>query len=284
MRRSVRLTGIILLVLALCVAFIFYAAAREDRAGILTVSFLDIGQGDSIFIDAPSGRQVLIDGGRGPLVLQRLSEVMPWWDRTIDVVIPTHPDADHVGGLIDVLTNYQVGLILHSSVEGDTKTFAAFNKAEADSSAKKMTAMRGQVVELGDGAYVEVLYPDRPVPHVATNDGCVVTRLVYGATSFMLPCDAPQGVENYLIALDGKSLQSDVLKAGHHGSKFSSSPLFLGFTAPEYGIFSRGCHNTYGHPAPEVVARFQQFGIPTSDTCTDGTVTFVSDGKAVTKK
>src|SRR3989338_9096643 len=291
MRRSVQIKGIAILVLLVLTLCIWYAALREDTRGLLTVSFLDVGQGDSIFIQAPSGRQVLIDGGPNTGVLRELARVVPWYDRSIDVVIPTHPDADHISGLIDVLARYKVDTIVHSSVEGDTKTFAAFNKAMADEDAREVAAMRGQVVDLGKGARLEVLSPDRLVPDVDTNDGCVVARLVYGATAFMLPCDAPQSVENYLVALastslgtSGGSLHANVLKAGHHGSKTSSSALFLGYVAPEYGVFSRGCDNKYGHPAPETVARFAQFGIPTLDTCKDGTVTFVSDGQTIARR
>jgi len=281
----------VLLILSCIVCVIWYATLREDRQGLLTVSFLDVGQGDSIYIEAPSGRQAVVDGGKTSTILRRLARVMPWWDRTIDVAIPTHPDADHIGGLVDVLARYKVSMIIRSSVEGDTQTAKALVEAMKQEGSQNVVAMRGQVVDLGGGAYIQILYPDRLLPHVATNDGCVVARLVYGKTSFMLPCDAPQGVEEYLVALastplgtsDG-SLRSDVLKAGHHGSKYSSSPLFLGFVNPSFGVFSRGCTNTYGHPAPEVVARFEQFDIPTFDTCKDGTVTFVSDGQTVVRK
>lgn len=285
MRKSSRVLGAALMVVAVAAGLIWYAALSEDRTGHLTVSFLDIGQGDSIFIDAPSGRQVLIDGGRDSTVLRRLAAVMPWYDRSIDVVIATHPDADHVGGLVDVLARYQIGMIVHSSVEGDTKTFAALTKAiqkDVAAGSHEVTAVRGDVIDLGDGAFLQVLAPDRAVPHVETNDGSVVTKLVYDNTAFMLTGDAPQGIENYLVALGTSTLKADVLKAGHHGSKYSSSPLFLGYVNPEYGVFSRGCTNTYGHPAPEVVQRFEDFGIPTYDTCREGTITFVSDGQTVT--
>jgi competence protein ComEC len=284
MRRSSRITGHALIASVLIIALLIYAASREDRHGLLTVSFLDIGQGDSIFIDAPSGRQVLVDGGKGSLVLQRLSSVMPWWDRSIDVVIATHPDADHIGGLIDVLSRYTVGTIVHSSVQGDTQTAAALEASMRKEGAAEATALRGQVIALGGGAYIEILFPDRAVPHVETNDGSIVARLVYGDTVFMLTGDAPATVENYLAALDPASLHAGVLKAGHHGSKYSSGPIFLGTVGPQFGIFSRGCDNTYGHPAPDVVERFASFGIPTFDTCTEGTITFVSDGTAVTRK
>jgi|SRR3989338_6921988 len=291
MRKSVQVKGAAILVLLALTLCIWYAALQEDRRGALTVSFLDVGQGDSIFIQAPSGRQVLIDGGSSASVLRSLSRVSPWYDRSIDVVIPTHPDQDHIGGLIDVLARYRVDTVIHSSVQGDTKTFAAFTAAVTEEHARDVVGKRGQVVDLGKGAYLEILSPDRDVPRVDTNDGCVVARLVYGTTAFMLSCDAPQSIENYLVALastplgtSGGSLRANVLKAGHHGSKTSSSPLFLGYVAPEYGVFSRGCNNKYGHPAAETVATFARFGIPTFDTCTDGTVTFVSDGKTVRKK
>jgi competence protein ComEC len=284
MRRSVKITGYAILALLFFTSCIWYAVIREFRNGLLTVSFLDIGQGDSIFIDAPSGRQVLIDGGANGAVLRELSKVIPWYDRTIDVVIPTHPDADHIGGLVDVLPRYKVGMIVHSDVEGDTATAKALVNEIAREGAQQIIARRGQIIDLGSGAYIEILSPDRSVTQVETNTGCVITRLVYGKTSFMLPCDAPKEIENYLVRLDAGDLHSDVLKAGHHGSKNSSSELFIGFVSPSYVVFSRGCNNKYGHPAPEVVALFERFGIPILDTCKNGTITFVSDGLAVVKR
>lgn len=285
MTKSERLTGIVLALLLLLVAAVSYAALREDRRGLLTVSFLDVGQGDAIFIDAPSGRQVLIDGGPADGgVLRRISRAMPWYDRSIDLVIATHPDADHVSGLIDILERYRIGTIVKSSVQGDTKTFAAFNAAVESERAPIVSAIRGRLIDLGGGAYLQLLSPDRPVEGVETNEGCVVARLVFGKTSFMLPCDATRGVEAYLAALDGSALHSDVLKAGHHGSKTASSPLFVGLVAPRYVVYSRGCNNTYGHPHQETIDTFARLQIPTLDTCTEGTITFVSDGESVRQK
>jgi competence protein ComEC len=283
MRKST-LVLLVTIGLLACVSVFVWSAVFRAAGGLLTVTFLDVGQGDSIFVEAPSGRQALIDGGLGRKVLRELSKTMPWYDRTLDVVIATHPDADHIGGLVDVLSRYDVSYIVHSSVAGDTATAEALVDSIRQEGAEEIVALRGQVVELGGGAYIEVLFPDRPVPRVDTNTGCVVARLVYGATSFMLSCDAPDEVENYLVWLDGPDLRANILKVGHHGSKNSSSSLFLGFVAPEYGVFSRGCNNTYGHPAPETVGRFKEFGIPTLDTCTEGAITLVSDGERVWRK
>lgn len=292
MNKSVKILWVTILALLILTLCIWWAVVQEYRGAELTVSFLDVGQGDSIFIDAPSGRQALIDGGKGRAVLRELSKVMPWWDRSIDVVIATHPDQDHIGGLPDVLARYRIGLIVESSVRDEEGSDAvALENAAVLSGARRLVAKRGEIIDLGSpstgsglSAYIEILFPDRDVPHVDTNVGCVVARLVYGATSFMLPCDAPQSVEKYLVQLDAEKLRSNVLKAGHHGSKTSSSELFVGFVGPEYVVFSRGCDNSYGHPHAEVVDLFARFEIPALDTCTDGTITFVSNGQNVVRK
>mgnify|MGYP001559309021 CR=1 FL=1 len=301
MQKSVKILGVTVLILFIITSAVWYAVIREDRGGKLTVSFLNVGQGDSIFIDAPSGRQVLIDGGSGRSVLRELSNVVPWYDRTIDVVIATHPDQDHIGGLPEVLSRYKVSLIVESSVKDENGAdSAALEKAVARemlTGAQRLVAKRGQIIDLGDGAYLEILFPDRAVTAVETNTGSIVARLVYGDTSFMLTGDSPQSIEKYLVTLDGSTsfdiaqdkplttsgngLKSNILKAGHHGSKTSSAELFVGFVGPEYAVFSRGCDNRYGHPHKEIVSLFERFEIPTLDTCTEGTITFVSDGQNI---
>lgn len=284
MQRSARVLGVVIVVLTLATMLIWYAVWHESR-GELRVSFLDIGQGDAILIQAPGGRKALIDGGPADGgILRRLSAVIPWYDRTIDVIIPTHPDADHIAGLIPVLERYDVSYIIHSDVQADTATAKQVVAAMRREGATDVLAKRGQVIELGNGAYLEVLAPDRSVAGVATNDGCVVTRLVYGKTAFMLSCDAPQSVEKYLVSLDGTALKANVLKAGHHGSRTASAPLFVGFVDPVFTVYSRGCHNKYGHPNKETIDTMALFGIPTLDTCEEGTITFVSDGEGVWRK
>lgn len=285
MQKSTKILLAVLLVLLIVNMAIWYAVVQREKSEQLTVSFLNIGQGDAIFIQSGSGVQILIDGGKGRAVLRELSRVMPWFDRTIDVVIGTHPDADHIGGLPDVLARYRVETIVRSSVLDESGSdFVAFNDAiatEKESGAQEIIAERGQVFDLGDGVSLTILFPDRDVPGLETNTGSIIARLVYGNTSFMLTGDSPQSIEEYVVRLDGSKLQSTVLKAGHHGSRTSSSPLFVGFVDPEYAIFSRGCDNTYGHPHEEVVDLFKRFEIQTLDTCTNGRVTFVSDGQTV---
>lgn len=275
------------ILLALCIAAtccVWYVVAHEEKDGLLTVSFLNVGQGDAIFIDAPSGRQMLIDGGQDGSALRELGRILPWYDRTIDVVVATHPDQDHIGGLIGVLSRYRVNTLVRSDAEGDTPSSAALWNAMRAEGAHTVFAKRGMFIELGTGVYAEILSPDRSVSALETNTGCIVVRLVYGDTAFLLPCDAPQAIERTLVRLDGAYLRANVLKAGHHGSNTSSAFVFTGFVGPEYVVYSRGCGNRYGHPHAETVDTFARFGVTVADTCTDGTVTFVSDGRHVDKK
>jgi competence protein ComEC len=287
LQKSAKIFGATILVLLFVTIVIWWAVASAS-GGELRVTFLDIGQGDAIFIESPSGVQMLIDGGKNREVIRKLSREMPLFDRSIDVVLATHPDADHIGGLPDVLKRYRAALIVQSSVQDaegvDAAAFAKATVIETEDGAQLMTAERGQVIDLGDGAYFEILFPDRDVAVIETNTGSIIGRLVYGDTSFMLTGDAPDSIEKYLVQLNGLDLKSSVLKAGHHGSRTSSSLMFVGFVSPEYAIFSRGCDNSYGHPHEEPIAVFAQLGVETFDTCEDGSVTFVSDGKIVRKE
>ncbi len=268
--------------LLLATVLIWYAVI-QSTSGVLTVAFLDVGQGDAIFIESPNGNQMLIDGGSGSSVLRALSSVMPFYDRSIDVVVATHPDEDHIGGLPDVLRHYSTSYLLRSGAKSDTGVYLELNAIGETESVEQIVAKRGMVVDFGDGAYAEILFPDRDVSNVDSNSASIVIRVVYGESEFMLTGDAPKAVEEYLVSLagdsSGKSLRSDVLKAGHHGSKTASSELFLGVVAPEYAVFSSGKDNRYGHPHKEVVDRFKRFGIPTLNTADEGTIVFKTDGR-----
>lgn len=287
----------ILVVLLLAAVFSCYAAWKEDRRGILTVAFLDVGQGDSIYIEAPSGNQMLIDGGPGKTVLRELSKVMPFYDRSIDVVIATHADQDHVGGLPDVLKKYKVGIFMEPGVPGPSSSYDELEKivANVSSSAdeagiKKILARRGMDVDLGDGAVLQILFPDRDPTGMDTNTSCIVARLVYGENEFMLTGDSPTTIEHYLVSLASTGsvgvgdLQSDVLKAGHHGSKTSSSAEFVSAVSPQYAVISVGKDNKYNLPNQETLDTFNNFGAKILRTDQLGMIVFKSDGSNLTLK
>jgi len=293
--RAYKIRLIILVVLLLGVALSLYAVFREERNGILTVAFLNVGQGDAIFIDAPNGNQLLIDGGPGKAVLRELSKVMPFYDRSIDVVIATHADQDHVGGLPNVLKKYKVNIFMESRVPGESSSYEELEKIiaerEVSSSSpedragiKKILARRGMLIDLGDGAILQILFPDRDPSGMDTNVASIVARLIYGDNEFLLTGDSPLAIENYLVSVvptsDIKvgSLESDVLKVGHHGSKTSTSQAFVSAVSPEYAIISVGKDNRYGHPNQEVLDTLTAFGTQILRTDQSGRVVFKSDG------
>lgn len=251
---------------------------------LLCVVFLDIGQGDSIFIQSPSGEQLLIDGGPDNKVLSELSTVMDLTDRDLDYVLATHPDADHVSGLIPVLERFTVHNIIRTENESDTATWQKLVKTIDAEGAEVHMARRGQRYDLGKGVELDILFPDTDPSAMESNTSSIVARLVYGGTSFMLTGDSPKSIEEYLVLLDGEYLKSDVLKAGHHGSRTSTSELFLSHIDPTYAVISAGKNNRYGHPHVEVTDLLFNYGVKTINTADHGRVVFWSNGKNVTLK
>jgi len=258
----------------------FYALCKEERSGVLTVAFLNIGQGDAIFIDAPSGNQLLIDGGPDKSVLRELSKVMPFYDRSIDVVIATHADQDHVGGLPDVLRKYNTDLFLEPGLSGESSSYEELEKIvseeEAGGNLQKILARRGMSIDLGEGAVLQILFPDRDPSGMDTNTASIVARLVYGENEFMLTGDSPIAIEDYLVSQG--ELRSDVLKAGHHGSKTSSGTSFVSAVSPKYAVISAGKDNKYGHPNKEVLDILNNFGAKILRTDEADRIVFESDG------
>lgn len=269
--------GFLLLVLnAVVYSAVFITSTKQ-----LTVSFLNVGQGDAIYIESPTGAEVLIDGGRDRSVLRELSKRMGPLDRSIDIVIETHPDADHIGGLPGVFALYDVDAFISPGVENDTNiTGEVEDAALREPGGQTLIARRGQRIDIGAGAYLDILFPDREVPGLETNTASIIARLVYGDSSFMLTGDAPASIEEWLVTLDGAALESDVLKAGHHGSRTSTSEAWLAAVRPGLVVISAGEGNSYGHPHQEVVERIEATGA-TLATTFDGAVTLVSDGVGV---
>lgn len=251
---------------------------------VLTVTFLNVGQGDSILIETPDGVQALIDGGPDTSVLRELGATLPWFDRKIDVVIGTHPDKDHIGGLIDVLKRYQVRTIITTENTGETTTAAAYHDALTQEGADVVMARAGQVYQLGASTTLTVFSPASDPSMLESNTASIVAKLSYGDIDFMLTGDAPQGIEKYLVSTYGTQLQSEVLKLGHHGSKTSTSDEFLTAVTPRFAVVSAGKDNRYGHPAPDIVERLTTYNIPLLSTTQRGRITFETDGVNVWTK
>ncbi len=270
-----------LAMVAIVVFCLWYYLLSQKSGTELQVSFLSIGQGDSTYIQAPNGRQMLIDGGpRGSLV-KVLKTEMPPGDTSIDVVLLTHPDADHYAGLVDLLNTYSVGTIIESGKTSTAKTYQELEKLIAEKRISKVIARTGTTITLDQDNIVvfKVLFPSGDVSNLPTNDASIVGRLTYGATSVMFTGDAPVATEKILIAgQKPEDLASTILKVGHHGSRTSSSSAFLKIVQPEYAIISAGKGNRYGHPHQEVVDLLKSLGITVLITKDEGTITFFSDG------
>jgi len=271
--------GIFLGIFLLITIFVWYGVWAEERGEILTVAFLDVGQGDAIFIEAPSGKQVLIDAGPNKKVLRELSKQMPFYDRSLDLVVITHPDSDHIGGFPELFKTYSIDRVLESGVMCESEICVELSKQFKENGAEKIVAQRGMIIDLGTGVYLEVLFPDRDATNFETNVASLVIKLVYGNSSFLLTGDSPQEIENYLVSLDAFNLDADVLKLGHHGSKTSSSEFFIGYTSPEFAVISVGKDNRYGHPNQEVLDILNEFEIKVLRTDEQGTIVIKSDGE-----
>jgi len=247
----------------------------------LHVHFLDVGQGDAILIETPAGDQVLIDGGPDAAVLQHLAAHMPFIDRTIEVVVGTHPDLDHVGGLSDVLAQYRVPTILTTEAAGASAESAAWVTAVAAEEAQVYDVRGGEVYQLGASTTLTILSPNYDPARLNSNAGSIVALLTFGDTAFMLTGDAPQGVEQYLADTYSDDLHAAVLKLGHHGSDTSTHPDFLQAVNPQFAVVSAGRNNRYNHPDPDVLARVSAYTDAQIVSTQHGTVSFRSDGTTV---
>lgn len=255
----------------------------QSNKNIATIAFLDIGQGDAIFIEAPNRKQVLIDAGPDSGVVRALSQVMPFWDRSIDIIIPSHADKDHIGGFPEVLRRFVIDVVYDTQNTASTSIYQTYARDRDDEHAFVSTATYSDTIILdGDeGVYLRVLYPDQDVSDLERNDSSTVIQFVYGDIEILLTGDAGRMVEEYLVYEYGPYLQSEILKAGHHGSRTSSSSLFFEFVQPEYVIISAGENNSYGHPHQEVVELIERSGAQMLETSQEGTIVFETDGEEI---
>ena len=258
-----------------------FGSGKVNNDGLLTVAFLDVGQGDAIYIKTPDGIQMLIDGGPDSSILRELGKQIPFWDRTIDVVLATHPDKDHIGGLVDVLARYEVANIVRTENDSDTAVSSAFIFSSDEESAALQTVKAGEVIKLGASTTLTIYSPTGDVSNWESNTSSIVAKLKYGEIEFMLTGDAPVGIEDYLAKTYGRELKSEVLKLAHHGSKTSTGDAFLKSVAPELAVVSASLDNSYGHPHAEVIDRVESKGIEVLSTAKLGAIVFKSDGQRV---
>ena len=274
----------ILLTLLILNFLVFPFVVILSLPAYLEVSFFDVGQGDSIFIEAPGGYQVLIDGGSSySKVLDGLSKEMFLNDKEIDLIILSHPESDHMTGLLSVLENYKVDNIIWTGIERDGVKFEAWKRMIEEEGANIYYANSGDIVKMGE-ASLEIINPKESIigkEFEESNNTAVVAKLQYKDSSFLFTGDISSKIESELDDID-----VDVLKVAHHGSKYSTSEEFIKKVTPLVSVIQVG-KNSYGHPTEEVLTRLDNFGIKVLRNDTNGDIKIVSDGlnyKIITSK
>ncbi|MDQ7030905.1 MAG: DNA internalization-related competence protein ComEC/Rec2 [Ardenticatenia bacterium] len=264
---------------AIVAAVIPWALVAYRPDGRLHLVLLDVGQGDAILLRTPDGKQVVVDGGPDPQVLlTRLGRHLPPWDRTLDLVVLTHPDADHLGGLPELLDRYQVGVILDPTLPPTTALGQAWERVRNGEGARLVRATQGQVFDLGHGVRLEVLWPPAGGEDDSEeNNNSVVLRVRYGRFCALLTGDIEAEVEHQLVA-EGRVAPCAVLKVAHHGSATSTTSAFVRALRPAVALISVGARNRFGHPDENVLERLRAAGARIYRTDAQGNVELISDG------
>jgi competence protein ComEC len=250
--------------------------------GQLHIMFMNVGQGDATLIVTPNGRQVLIDGGFYPSVLNdQLGQQMPFWDKEIDIMIATHPDADHVAGLVEVFDRYAIGrLITDGEGLGESPIYDEVLLAAETAETPIHPAKVGEVVQLDEEVRLEMVHPGDDLNSESRNENSVSMRLVYDNFTFLFTGDAEEQAEREILATS-LPLQAIVFKAGHHGSRSSSTMPFLEAVRPQIIVVSAGLDNRFGHPHPEMLERAQAIGAAVLRTDELGTIEVITDGQTM---
>lgn len=237
---------------------------------VLKVYFFDVGQGDSILIRTPKGKDVLIDGGPDSTVLERLGETLPFWDRYIDIVILTHPHSDHIQGLGEVLKRYKVGGVYEPDLKNISAEEAYFDSLYNAQGILEHKVVAGDKISLEKDLELDFIYPfTLEMDEEELNNDSIVSQLIFKGKKFLFVGDATSEVEAKIISAD---LDSDFLKVGHHGSRYSSSTQFLAKVTPLVSIISVGEGNSFGHPTKDTLDRLLNVGSKILRTDKNGSI------------
>lgn len=248
---------------------------------------LDIGQGDAILVISPNGKTMLVDGGNSARDAEQV--ILPYMEAhdldRLDVMVLTHPDADHVGGLPTVLRSIPVDTVVATGQVHTTQIYAEFltelQRVRDEEGTVIVRGVAGAEVAFDPSVEVEVLAPDTAaIADDDMNNASIVLRLTYGTVSVLLTGDAEVAEEGWILA-QGTDVRAAVLKVSHHGSDTGSSEVFLQAVAPDLALISCGAENRYGHPHAEVLARLEHLGVDIYRTDQQGTIDTVTDGSSV---
>lgn len=243
----------------------------------LRVYYIDVGQGDSILIQTPGNKNILIDAGPADAEQKVLNTLKTYAVNKVDILIATHPHEDHIGSMKAVVEKYSIGKIYMPKVAHNTETYSDLLQAISNKGLKVSTAQAGVVLDVEKGISAKFLAPNS-TSYEDLNNYSAVLKLTYNKTSFLFTGDAAFESENEMLAKYKNELKSDAIKLGHHGSKTSSSTQWLSVVKPKWVFISVGKGNTYGHPASETISRLNNVGAKIYRTDLLGTITATSDG------
>ncbi|EJT5913773.1 ComEC/Rec2 family competence protein [Clostridium perfringens] len=271
--------GIIVVLLAGYFGIDLTQDSKVPKDSKLMISYMDVGQGDAAYIKV-NGNDILIDAGPRSNSKELLEQLKAKNIDDFELVIATHPHEDHIGGMVDVFKEYEVKAFYSPKITHTTKTYENLVKAVKNEGLKTKELKGGMVIDLGEGAKFEVFTPQKS-EYEELNDYSPIMKLSFGDTSYLFTGDAEKLAEEEALAKYKTSLDSDVIKFGHHGSSSSSSNAFIEAVSPKYGIISCAKDNKYGHPHRETLDIIKKYNIKTFRTDTDGEIILTSDGKSI---
>lgn len=276
LRHRKNLTILGLLVLAF-LGFYFYSRLPQKY---LEVDFLDVGQGDSVLIKTPQGQNILIDGGPDNSVIYQLGRTLSFFDRQIDLIILSHPQADHLTGLIEILKRFKVKKILITIAEIDTLEYLIWQNLIKEKDIEIINAQKISDIKLVDNLKLEILYPFSNINLEKLediNDSSIILKLSFNDIDFLFTGDATYKIEEELI-VNNINLEAEILKISHHGAKNATSKEFLEKVKPVLGVISVG-ENKFGHPAFRTLKSLEKQKVLVLTTKEQGTVKILSDGQ-----
>ncbi|TSC84662.1 MAG: Late competence protein [Parcubacteria group bacterium Gr01-1014_13] len=291
MFRDRKIIWVVIIFFTLLLGSVFYFYYNQHRPHRFQVTFFDIGQGDASLIQFNSGQKMLVDCGADKKILAKLGRALPFYDRTIDYLLATHPDLDHYGGCVDVLKNYQVKeIIINGRKKENDPYWRTWDKAVKDEPGAIVKIMDQPQVWIIASSTLEFLSPDSSlVLDVAADDSnnySIVFRLKNDRISFLFSGDMEEPLEKALVhkycspsSTTCPALQADVLKVGHHGSDSSSGEELLNLVRPQTAIISSGKDNHYGHPSLRVLKKLQRVGAEILRTDQKGDIMIPVDNK-----
>jgi competence protein ComEC len=291
----------VLCIILLLIVLIFVLNTRSNKKveevhkfdKELSVTFLDVGQGDATFLEFPNGENMLVDCSKDAVVIEALGRAMKFSDKTINYLVVSHPDLDHYGGCIDVLRRFNVKQIIYNGYEKkSSKLWQAFMREienEMVQGAKYIHASTTLDYNF-DEVKVSSLYPNHDISKDAkipgsknddSNNTSIILKVSHGTQDMLLTADAEKELEAYLVEEYGDELDVEVLKLGHHGSNTSSILDFLEFVTPEYVVNSSGLGNQFGHPSQRIIKRVERFGPTIYRTDLHGDITLTTNGDKI---